>query len=117
MEIGPNCLLKNYRKWLITDYTHFRFVPVKATFMVQNSSVAIHETLLIVPTLFPAVAEAVHLVNSSLETEEPSALLEQLLSHYSGLENIQAHEALQYRNVMRALKAAKAEVGSNKEHT
>ena len=62
-----------------------------------------------------AVADAVVSINASLEGEESSALLEQLNNHYGGLENVQEHEALQYLSVMRALKAAKAEVGINRE--
>jgi len=52
-----------------------------------------------------------------LEGEDPSpttvasSLLEKLQSHYGGLSNVQEHEALQYLSVMKALKAAKAEVG------
>lgn len=63
------------------------------------------------------MAEAVHQVNSSLDQEDASVLLDNLLSHYGGLENIQSHEALQYLNVMKALKAAKAEVGTIKNCT
>ncbi len=60
----------------------------------------------------PTVADAVHSVNATLDGDSPSHLLEQLDNHYGGLENVQDHEATQYLNVMRALKAAKAEVGT-----
>ncbi len=54
-----------------------------------------------------------HSVSASLEGGSPSDLLEQLCNHYGGLENVQKHEATQYLSVMKALKAAKAEVGTS----
>ena len=61
--------------------------------------------------LVPTVEDAIHQINASLEEEDPGVLLERLQGHYSGLENIQEHEASQYRNIFRALRTAKAEVG------
>lgn len=52
------------------------------------------------------------MVNVSLDGSDPSTLLEQLHNHYGGLENVQEHEALQYLSVLKALKAAKAEVSN-----
>lgn len=59
-----------------------------------------------------AVAEAVHSVNTALDGDSPAHLLEQLHNHYGGLENVQEHEATQYLSILRALKQAKAEVGT-----
>lgn len=63
------------------------------------------------PPFFSAVADAIYSINFSLESASPSDFLEQLTGHYGGLENVQEHEVSQYLKVMRALKAAKAEVG------
>lgn len=60
------------------------------------------------------MADAIHSINSSLDGDDSSALLEQLTNHYGGLDNIQEHEALQYLKILRATKAAKVEVGINK---
>ena len=43
--------------------------------------------------------------------DDPSQLVESLSSPHCELEHVQPHESLQYLNVMRALRAAKAEVG------
>lgn len=64
-------------------------------------------------SLLHVVADAIQCVNSSLEGDNSPALLEQLTNQYGGLQNIQEHEALQYLAVMRALRAAKSEVGTN----
>ena len=60
------------------------------------------------------MSEALHSINSSLDRKNPSVLLEQLTSEYSGVDHIQEHEALQYLSVMKALRTAKVEVGINK---
>lgn len=62
------------------------------------------------------MASAIEAVNSSLEDGDTAALLEHLHNQYGGLENVQDHEALQYLNVMKALRQAKTEVGINKNN-
>ncbi len=56
------------------------------------------------------VSDAITVINSSIEADDTAVLVENLHNYYSGLENVQDHEALQYLNVMKALRVAKAEV-------
>ena len=60
---------------------------------------------------FPiSAAEAVHNVNSVLDEDDPAALLECLTNEHVGVVNVQEAQALHYLNVLKAMKAAKAEV-------
>ena len=52
----------------------------------------------------------IYSVNSALAEEDPSALLEQLTNEHAGVANIQEAQALHYLNLLKAMKAAKAEV-------
>ena len=45
-----------------------------------------------------------------LTSDDPALLLEALHSQHAGLENVQDEQALHYFDVLRAMKAAKAEV-------
>ena len=57
-----------------------------------------------------SVAEAVNNVNSVLKEDDPVALLKFLTSEQIGVENVQEAQALLYLRVLKAMKAAKAEV-------
>ena len=57
------------------------------------------------------VAEAVEEVNSCLGGDDPAALLQALHNQYGGLQNVQDSNALHYVNILKAMKAAKVEVG------
>ena len=59
-----------------------------------------------------SAAEAVHVVNSVLgeEGSSPAALLESLANEHVGVVNVQEPQALQYLNLLKAMKTAKAEV-------
>lgn len=61
---------------------------------------------------FISAAEAVCGVNSVLgeEGSTPAALLESLANEHMGVVNVQEPQALQYLNLLKAMKAAKAEV-------
>ena len=56
------------------------------------------------------VAEAVNEVNSSLDTDDSSILLQALYNKHAGLTNVQESNALHYLTVLRAMRAAKVEV-------
>ena len=60
-----------------------------------------------------SVAEALGEVNSCVESEDSSSLLQALHSQHAGLSNVQDSNALHYLTVLRAMRAAKAEVGES----
>lgn len=70
--------------------------------------------LIIFPTSFLvfSAAEAIHGVNSVVgeEGSSPAALLESLANEHVGVVNVQEAQALQYLNLLKTMKAAKAEV-------
>ena len=57
------------------------------------------------------VAEAINEVNSSLDSEDSTTLLQALYNQHSGLTNVQDSNALHYLTVLRAMRAVKIEVG------
>ena len=62
------------------------------------------------PCPFPD-ADAVHEINAGVSGEDPATLLECLHSQHAGLQNVQDAQTLHYLNVLKSMKAAKAEVG------
>jgi len=56
------------------------------------------------------VANAVDEINTCVAGDDPSSLLETLHNQYAGLQNVQDAQALHYLNILKALRAAKAEV-------
>ena len=59
------------------------------------------------------MAEAVSEVNSNLDSEDCPALLQALCNQHAGLNNVEEGNILHYLTVLRAMRAAKIEVGTN----
>ena len=74
------------------------------------SSLSLSLSLSLSPSLSLSAAQAVQDVNSALDEDDPSLLLERLKNEHAGVENIQEPQALYYLNLLKATKAAKAEV-------
>jgi len=56
------------------------------------------------------LANAVDEINTCVAGDDPSSLLETLHNQYAGLQNVQDAQALHYLNILKTLRAAKAEV-------
>ena len=59
------------------------------------------------------MAHAVSEINSCLGEEDSTGLLEALLNEHAGLSHVQAHNALHYITILRAMKKSKGEVKYN----
>lgn len=59
------------------------------------------------------VAEAVSEVNSSLDSEDCPALLRALCNQHAGFNNVKEGNVPHYLTVLRAMRAAKIEVGTD----